>query len=102
MSEQEKTIEYLAKEVGISRENAELRMLDDDLWLLEPQGRYALPPGEETVREWRDAVEFLECLYLASQAVDNRALMHTLSDAHVRAIEALRRARQRAQEVSEE
>ena len=49
MSEREKMLEHLVKEVGISREEAERRMLDDDLWVLQPERRFA-PEGEEP---WR-------------------------------------------------
>jgi hypothetical protein len=49
MSEREKMLEHLVKEVGISHEEAQRRMLDDDLWVLQPERRFA-PEGEEP---WR-------------------------------------------------
>jgi hypothetical protein len=55
MSEREKMLEHLVKEVGISREEAERRMLDDDLWVLQSERRFA-PEDEEAVEEWRKAV----------------------------------------------
>ena len=57
MSEREKMLEHLVKEVGISREEAERRMLDDDLWVLQSERRFA-PEDEEAVEEWRKAVSF--------------------------------------------
>ncbi len=100
MTERERTIEFLVEEAGTTREGAELRLVDDDLWLVPPVGRREFPICEDTVEAWRDAVTALEGLYSASITLGNEALMHALSDAHERAIEALRRARQRAQEAS--
>ncbi len=100
MTEREETIQYLVQWVGISREEAELRMVDDELWILGPSGRYEFPAGEDSVKEWDRAVDALEGLYWASQAFENRAFMQAISDAHKRAKEALRRARKRAQEAS--
>ncbi len=91
-------VEYLVEEIGTSRQEAELRMLDDDLWILHPGSRYAFPAGEESVEEWDRAADALEGLYWASQSLGNRAFKQAISDAHERAIAALYRARQRASE----
>ncbi len=91
-------VEYLVEKIGISREDAELRMVDDDLWVLHPGSRYPFPAGEDSVEEWDRAVDALEGLYWASQSLGNRAFKQAISDAHERAIAALYRARQRASE----
>ncbi len=98
----EQTIKQLVEEMGTTREGAEFRLLDDDLWMLHPGSRYEFPVGEDSVEEWRGAVAALEDLYWASQSLGNRAFIQALSDAHERAIEALYRARQRVQEEGEE
>ncbi len=104
LTEREEWIEHLADDSpgapGVSREDAELRMVDDDLWMLFPECRYEFPVGEQSVRQWRDAVDALEGLSIAFENLGNDALQHAIGDAHVRASEALRRHRQRAQEAS--
>ncbi len=75
-SEREETIEYLVEKIGLSREDAELRMVDDDLWVLYPECRYEFPVGEKSVRQWRDAVSALESLSIAVEFLDNGALQH--------------------------
>jgi hypothetical protein len=84
----------------IGRGRALAESIDDDLWILYPECRYEFPVGEKSVRQWRDAVSALESLSIAVESLNNGALQHAIGDTHERAIEALRRARQRAQETS--
>lgn len=42
---------------GLAAEEAELAMLDDDLWVLPPDQRLAAE-GEEAVRQWEWAVAY--------------------------------------------
>jgi hypothetical protein len=98
MTEHESTIEYLVERIGVHPQDAERRMIDDDLWLLEPEGRYPLRPDDE--RQWEQAFSFVEGLIIATQPLENAAIKHVLADAQARVMEAQRRARQRAQEAS--
>ncbi|MDQ3920997.1 MAG: hypothetical protein M3248_01395 [Actinomycetota bacterium] len=57
MTEQE--IVYLSgpdSPIGISRHDAQLRLVDDDLWLLDAEGRYGFE-DDEAVQQWAQAVE---------------------------------------------
>ncbi|MBV9455227.1 MAG: hypothetical protein JOZ19_14115 [Rubrobacter sp.] len=76
--------------------DAELPMLDNDLWILAPEQRSGLV-GKEAVRQWEEAVQFVEGM--VSLADDPElfadATQMLLADALARAEEALRRARER-------
>ena len=52
------------------------------------------------IRPTRRAGDALEGLSIAVENLGNDALQQAIGDAHVRAMEALRRARRRAQEAS--
>jgi hypothetical protein len=53
MTDREAMIECLTEgDPGISREEAERRMLDDDLWLAHPERRWTAPSDEEAVEQW--------------------------------------------------
>ncbi len=97
MSEREQMIEYLVEDVGIDREQAELRMADDDLWLLHPEMRYPFE-REEAVEQWEEAAAFAQGLEegFANHWRLNEATRQLIWDLQVRAEEALRRARERA------
>ena len=75
---------------------AGLPMGDNDLWMLPPEQRYGLG-GKEGVRQWEEAVQFIEGM--VSLAEDPElfadATQMLLADALARAEEALRRARER-------
>ena len=70
--------------------------VDNDLWMLPPEQRYGFV-GKETVRQWEEAVQFVEGM--VSLAEDPElfadATQMLLADALARAEEALRRARER-------
>jgi hypothetical protein len=60
--DRDKTIQHLIEECGISPENAELVMeQDDDLWILSPEQRFVFE-GEQDVRQWEEALAFAEAL----------------------------------------
>jgi hypothetical protein len=81
---------------GASREEAERRVADEDLWLLDPELRCGLG-GEDAVEEWQEALSFAEALANGfSMAPVGSATLHLPWDATVRAQEALRRAEERA------
>jgi hypothetical protein len=111
MTEQsrEKMLKYLTSEyIGISREEAELLLADDDLWIVEPQRRFPFA-GEEAVREWSKAVTFARFLcegfaagpFYGELANEFKgAIQQMLWDMEERAKEALRRAKERAAATS--
>jgi hypothetical protein len=98
----EQTIEYLTEDwggIGISREDAEARLRDGDLWFIEPERRYGGANSEEAIREWSEAADFARSLaegFSLSSAL-GVATQCMLWDMCERAEEALRRARERAQ-----
>jgi hypothetical protein len=95
MTEQE--IVYLSgpdSPIGISRHDAQLRLVDDDLWLLDAEGRYGFE-DDEAVQQWAQAVDAIQIFIHMGRYV-NEATEQLLIDARVRAEEALRRARARA------
>jgi hypothetical protein len=90
---------YLMEHVGLSREEAERRLEDADLWLLDPELRYSYPPGEEEVSAWEMAADFAASLSegFERSGVINDATRQLLREMCERADEALRRARRRGQ-----
>jgi hypothetical protein len=105
----EQMLEYLTSErMGIPREEAELMLVDDDLWIIEPPSRYTFT-GEEVVRGWSKAVDFAAML---SEGFGNPssftgftrgfqgAIQQMLLDMRERAEEALRRAKERARDAA--
>ncbi len=102
MTERERIIQYLITEIGGDREEAERRLEDGDLWLVEPALRFPFATAEEAVEEWRQAAAFARGLTEGfSVAVDGervlgRATMQSILDLCARTEEALRRAKARA------
>lgn len=99
----EQVIERLI-EFGHYRAEAEPMLVDDDLWIVEPESRYVYE-GEEAVREWSKAVVFANCLVEGFAAGDvepygaldfQGPIQQMLIDMRDRAQEALRRAKERA------
>jgi len=82
---------YLVEEIGLSEDEAQARLQDSDLWLLEPELRYNLG-----VEEWEDAVGVL-CVLDSLAEYHGGAVEQVIRDAQLRAEEALRRARERAE-----
>jgi hypothetical protein len=103
MTEREQIIERLTSlPMGLDRATAERKLVDDDLWLVDPELRAGLEP-EEAVREWQEALNFVQCLAEGFSVPDspvNRATAHLLWDAVERAEEALRRARKRVENAA--
>ena len=98
MEDREQWIEYLSgpdSKIGISRREAELRLVDPDLWLLDPEGRYSFE-DEEAVRQYSEAIDALQTFIHLAERYVNEATVQLLIDARVRAEEALRRAQARA------
>ena len=83
---------------GPQRSEAELRVVDADLWILEPESLYGFEP-EEAVEQWVRAVDALGCLAEVAAFI-NEATLQAVQDARARAEEALRRARERVGEAS--
>lgn len=104
MTEQE--IKYLTDTVGLSEEAARLRLRDEDLWLLRPDGRFDEElVGEEGVRAWEEAVTLAHAIgNMVSNGPGtiqaNPAITQLVWDADARAQEALRRARERSRRVT--
>jgi hypothetical protein len=97
--EREKTIELLLSECGISRRDAELRLLDDDLWLLIPDSRIGLEPRDAVI-EWHNTVYWMGAIAnVAAMNLDDGGLRQLIWDARERAEEALRRAKKRAEQA---
>ena len=100
-------LEYLVEEAGVSEVEAPLKMRDGDLWILHPEQRFAEElEGEEGVRAWEDAE--LTARNIANTVSNGAgsiqaspALTQLIWDAHARAEEALRRARERAGEEAD-
>ena len=95
---EEKTLRRLMGDVGLTREEAEARLVDEDLWLVDPARRWAFE-GEEGVRQWETAYAFARALAEGfadppSPAI-NEATVQLLWDLRDRAEVALRRARSR-------
>ena len=99
MTDREQRIQDLMEEISCEREQAEIRMLDDDLWLLHPSMRMWFA-GEEAVEEWEEAAGFVRGLTegFANYWFLNEATRQLIWDLEQRAEEALRRARERARE----
>jgi len=96
----EREIAHLMKEQGRSREEAERIMEDEDLWLVIPEQRFTYLDNEEDVREWEAAYEFAYSLssgFTECKAI-NDATRQLLWEMQGRAEEALRRARERAEQ----
>jgi hypothetical protein len=99
MTDKEATLTHLTEGLpGITQRDAELRLLDEDLWLLGPEGRVGLEP-EEAVEQWSEAVRALGAFIHVAEHM-NEATYQALVDAKVRAGEALMRARERVLEIS--
>jgi hypothetical protein len=99
--ERAEEIRYLVEEVGVDVQEAPLRLRDDDLWMLLPASRFVWEPGEEDVRQWELAYDFAYALskgFTESQAIPDSARM-LLWDMRDRAEEAMKRARERAEEA---
>ena len=100
----EEEIRYLVEEVGLDRRQAELVLRDDDLWMLLPEYRFAWEPGEEDVRQWELAADFAYALadgFGESKAIPDSVRM-MLWDMRDRAEEAMKRARERAKEETDD
>ena len=99
---EEQTLKYLTEEVGVSEEEARLKMRDADLWLLDPAFRFdAELEGAEGVRHWEEAASFARnVVNIVSNGPDSiqasPAITQLIWDASARAEEALRRARERS------
>jgi hypothetical protein len=64
MNKREEVIEYLSGEessIGRDHREAELSLLDDELWIVEPELRYGFE-AEEAVKQWRRAADFARAL----------------------------------------
>jgi hypothetical protein len=103
VAEQEKILKYWVEVTGTSIRGMNLRMQDDDLWLLDPASRFELE-GEEAVRQWEQAARFARGISLLASDSEmlNQATKQLLWDTADRAAEALRRARQRREEATAE
>jgi hypothetical protein len=98
----EREIARLVDEVGYTREYWERVFEDEDLWILDPEMRFALE-GKEAVRQWDAAFRFAEALSRGFASVEdpfrptvNDATCQLLWDLRERAEEAFVRARERA------
>jgi hypothetical protein len=89
MTERRQMLDYLMSSVGMDQEEPERVLLDDDLWLLEPDMRYPLY-GEEAVRQWEGVVRFVRELNHMSHHFSGfpEAMRMLIGDARVRAEEA--------------
>ncbi len=99
MSERDYQVEHMLH-IGWTPEEIDLKLLDDDLWLLPAYMRSEKLEGEEGVRQWEQVAEFTEELYVWAlhSNIPNAAMTQLIMDADVRAREALYRVRKRAQE----
>src|SRR5919112_2088665 len=98
MAERQEMIEYLTGPVGVSPEEAEQIMADDDLFLSDPGSRCGYEP-EEAAKVWAEAQDKL--LHLAEAAsegelFDNMGVSMLLNNAWLRAAELCRRGVGRA------
>ncbi len=71
MTNRESTLEERHRLVGLSQEEAERRMQDEDPWLLIPEKRFGLD-GEEAVEQWHEARAW--ALWMADGTVPGRPL----------------------------
>jgi hypothetical protein len=101
MEERQETLEYVTGPVGVSLEEAEQILADDDLFLTDPGSRYGFDSDEEDARVWGEAQEKLQ--HLADAAwngaiFENEGVAMLLSDAASRVRELCRRAKERARD----
>jgi hypothetical protein len=61
MTEREQTVQRLMEVQGLPREEAELRVQDDDLWLVDAELRVGLE-GQAAVEEWEEAAAFASAI----------------------------------------
>ena len=100
MSTKNPTLERLLDE-GIDAHDAELRLRDNDLWVLDPTMRFGVElEGEAGVEEWREAAKLASAFrdFATNSDHYNYATTMLIWDAAARAEEALRRAESRAGE----
>jgi hypothetical protein len=97
MDERQETLEYLTGPVGISLEEAEQILADDDLFLNDPGSRYGYEP-EEAIKVWGEAQEKLYHLSEVATEVFGIGVSVLLQDAWLRAAELRRRAEERAED----
>ncbi len=99
MTDRERLIEEMMRPAtGMSREEAEARLVDDDLWLVHPESRFVLE-GEEALAEWEQTANFANSLAEGFSAINpgvNRTTQQLLWDMSCRANAAFRRAKERA------
>lgn len=104
MTEREQMLRYLTKDVGLERNIAELRMADEDLWVLHPDQRFDDElTGEEGVRLWAEAAQVAQAVAAVVSSGPGTikaspALTQLVWDAASRAEEALERAQRRQAE----
>lgn len=99
-AERDEMMKHLMEVCGISEREAELRLLDDDLWLLIPDSRISLEPMEAAI-EWKNTLYWMRAIRnfaMMNLDVETSGLMQLICDAEERAEEALRRAKKRAEE----
>ena len=112
MSEREEMIKWLTGSSldfpgkvppGLSLEEAERRLLDDDLWILHPEFRYAAKTPEEALEQWRWVVSVMDRVadFFVHEVCFNESAVNLVLDAEERGKEALRRAQKRLQEGEE-
>lgn len=105
MTDREAMIEYLTSwEVGISRDDAERRLRDDDLWLVHPELRASLGDENAVCELERAQNELWALTDLTVQLWDSYSAVTRMAlfDAEARVEEALRRARKRAEQATAE
>ena len=100
MEERHETFTYLVESVGVSADEADRMMRDDDLWLVPPALRMDLP-DEEAIEEWRTACNVLADLVHVANNI-GLGTMVAVMDAQYRVGVALERARERAKRAREE
>jgi hypothetical protein len=98
--EQRETFAHLEERVGLTVDQAERAMRDDDLWVVPPELRLDVP-DEEAVEEWRTAIDVLEPLVHVGNNI-GLGVSVALGDAHWRGSIALERARERARQARED
>ena len=89
--EREEAIEY-------PRRDVELRMLDADLWIQDPELLCSFEP-KEAVEQWTKAYVALESFADVAAHI-NEATLQAVLDARERARQALVRAKERVREIS--
>ena len=103
MDERQEMFEYLIGPVGVSPEEAERILDDDDLFLTHPGTRYGYEP-RDAIRVWAEAQGKLNHLSEAASNGDvlgNTGVSMLLWDAASRAEELRRRTRERAEASAE-